>query len=47
VFSGVFIPEEVDDVGDRESRDTITVDVHTPLEAILIMPPLRSDTFFW
>jgi hypothetical protein len=39
VFSGVFIPKEVDGVGDKESRDTIMVDVQTPLEAIFIMPP--------
>jgi hypothetical protein len=39
VFSGVFIPEEVDGVGDKGSRDTITVDIQTSLEAILIMIP--------
>jgi hypothetical protein len=39
VFSGAFIPEEVDGVGDEGSGDTITVDVQTPLEANLNMPP--------
>jgi hypothetical protein len=31
--------EEVHGVGNKGSRDTITVDVQTPLEAILIMSP--------
>ena len=39
MFSGVFIPEEADGVGDKGSGDTVTVDVQTPLVAILNMPP--------
>jgi len=39
VFSGVFIHEEVHGVGNKGSRDTITVYVQAALEAILIMPP--------
>jgi hypothetical protein len=48
-FSGVFVAEEVDWVGDQESGDTTTVDVQTLLEAFLNMS-LRSacliDEFF-
>jgi hypothetical protein len=32
-FSGIFVPEEVDGVGDQGSGDTTTVDVQTLLEA--------------
>jgi hypothetical protein len=51
VFSGVFIAEEVDGVGDRGSGDTTMVDVQILLEAFLNMP-LRSacfidEAFFW
>jgi hypothetical protein len=35
VFSGVFIAEEVDGVGDKRSGCTTMVDVHTHLEAFL------------
>jgi hypothetical protein len=37
VFSGVFIAEEVDGVGDKESGDTTAVHVQTLLEAFLNM----------
>jgi hypothetical protein len=33
VFSGVFIAEEVDDVGDKWSGDTTTADVQILLQA--------------
>ena len=35
VFSGVFLAEEVDGVGDKGSGDTTMVDLQTPLEAFL------------
>ena len=35
LFSGVFIAEDVNGVGDGGSRDTITVDQQTLLEAFL------------
>ena len=37
MFSGVFIAEEVDGVGDKGSGGTTTVDVWTLLEAFLNM----------
>ena len=37
MFSGVFIAEEVDGVGDKGSGDTTVVDVQTVLEAFLNM----------
>jgi hypothetical protein len=44
VFSGVFVAEEVDVVGDKESGDTATFDVPALLEAFLNMS-LRSVSF--
>jgi hypothetical protein len=44
MFSGVFIAEEVDGVGDSGSGDTTMVDVQTLLEAFLHMS-LISDNF--
>jgi hypothetical protein len=38
VVCGVFTDEEVDGVGDKESGDTTTVDIHTLLEAFLNSP---------
>jgi hypothetical protein len=35
VFSGIFIAEEVDGVGDKRSGDTTTVDVQKLLETSL------------
>jgi hypothetical protein len=35
VFSGTFIAEEVDEVGEKGSGDTTMIDVQTPLEAFL------------
>jgi hypothetical protein len=35
MFSGVFIAEEVDGVGDKKSGDTTIADVQTLLEAFL------------
>jgi hypothetical protein len=52
VFSGVFMAEEVDGVGEKVSGDATTVDVRTLLEALFNMS-LRSacfiddDVFFW
>jgi hypothetical protein len=37
VFLGVLLAEEVDGVGDKGCRDTITVDVHALMEAFLGM----------
>jgi hypothetical protein len=34
MFSGVFVAEEVDGLGDKRSRDTTIVDVQTLLEAV-------------
>jgi hypothetical protein len=50
VFSGVFIADKVDGVGDKGSGDN-TVDVHTHLEVFLNIS-LRSafligEAFFW
>jgi len=44
VFSGVFIAEKFDGVGDKGSGDTATVDVQILLEAALTMS-LRSVPF--
>ena len=44
MFSGVFIAEEVDGVGDKESGDTTAVHVQTLLEAFLNMSQ-RSTCF--
>jgi hypothetical protein len=44
VFSGVFIPEEVDRAGDMESGNTTVVDVQTLLEVFVNMS-LRSACF--
>jgi hypothetical protein len=44
VFSGVFIAEKVDGVGDKGSGDTATVDLQIILEATLNMS-LRSVPF--
>jgi hypothetical protein len=44
VFSGVFIPEEVDGVADKKSGDTTMVDMQTLLKAFLNMSP-RSACF--
>jgi len=51
MFSGVFIAEEVDGVGDKGSGDTTMVDLQMILEAFLKMF-LRSACFideasFW
>jgi hypothetical protein len=50
VFSGVFVAEEVDGIGEKGSGDT-TVDVQTLLEAFLYMFPryacLIGEAFFW
>ena len=52
MFSGVFIAEEGDGVGDKGSGDTKTVDVQSVSEAFLNMS-LRSHyftdeaVFFW
>jgi hypothetical protein len=51
VFSGVFIAEEVDGVGDKMSGDITMIHVQTLLKAFLNML-LRSagsidDAFFW
>jgi hypothetical protein len=40
VVSGVFIPEEDDEVRDRRSRGTTMVDIQTLLEAFLNMLPV-------
>jgi hypothetical protein len=37
VFSGVFLAEEVDGVGDKGLGDTTTLDAQTLLEAFLTM----------
>jgi hypothetical protein len=51
LFSGVFIAEEVDGVGDTGSGDTTTVDVQTLLEAFLNMSLssacFNNTAFFW
>jgi hypothetical protein len=39
VFSGVFITDAVDGVGDQEAGYTTTVDIETILEAFLEMSP--------
>jgi hypothetical protein len=44
VFSGVFIIEEVDGIGDKWSGDTTMVEVQTLLEAFLNMS-VRSARF--
>jgi len=51
VVYGVFIDEEVDGVGGKESGDTTTVDIHTLLEAFLNMSlgsaGFTEEAFFW
>ena len=44
MFSGVFIAEEVEGVGDKDSEDTTIIDIQTLLEAFLNMS-LRSACF--
>jgi hypothetical protein len=50
VFSGVFIAEEVDGIGDKGSDDT-TVDLQMLLEAFLNLflrcACLIGEVFFW
>jgi hypothetical protein len=51
VFSGVFIPEELDGAGDKETGDTKMVDAKTPI-GVFVNMSLRSvcftdDTSFW
>jgi len=51
VVYGVFIDEEVDGVGGKESGDTTTVDIHALLEAFLNMSlgsaGFTEEAFFW
>jgi len=44
VFSGIFIPEELDRVGDKETGDTTMVDAQTLL-GVFVNMSLRSACF--
>ena len=51
MFSGVFVAEEVDGVGDKGSGDTALVDIETLLEASLDISLVSAcfidETFFF